>query len=149
MGRTIYRAENITITERSVEAGGMVIAVNTIQTVWIARRSMWMWLQIVGVLAMMFGGTMGSCGGLLIGALQQEESMSSWLTKAFMLIGGGVALLIVPRFLPPFVFTVTATIGGLNQGIYQTRDLKVAQDIQRAITAALTRPGYSSRPQAR
>jgi hypothetical protein len=131
-----YSTEDLTISPRKVVAGQATYATEAIQAVWITKHSELAQLAVIaGLLALMFGGTMMSCGGIFIGAVSGELD-NGWSTKAWLTMAAGVALLVGAKHLPPFRFIVNATVGGQHVGIYQTKSIEQAQEIERALTAA-------------
>lgn len=137
----IHEGDNIVITPTTIQAGTTVFAVESVQSVSIAKSGAWTGLgMVLGLLAMAFGGTMMSCFGILVGALQATradgDSMEGWTTQAWLLIAGGLILLFAAKHIPPFNHTVVATIGGAQQGIYRTRDPAEARAIMAAILRA-------------
>jgi hypothetical protein len=71
----------------------------------------------------------------VIGALSGEFD-NGWSTKAWLAIGGGIALLVFAKHIPPFYFPVNATVGGQHVGIYRTEDPARARQIEDALTTA-------------
>lgn len=133
--KEIHRAENITITSRKIVSGRTTFAIDAIQSTWVGKYSSIAPLTVVlGFLALMFGGTMLSCTGMLIGAA--SGGLDDWSTKAWLAIACGVALLAFAKHIPPFHYIVHATIGGQATGIYRTPNLAQAQEIERAIAGA-------------
>jgi hypothetical protein len=134
--QTIYRAENLAISNRKILAGQTTFATDAIQTVWIGKYSSMAPLAIVlGLLLLLFGGTMISCTGLFIGALS-GSNLDDWTTKSYVAIACGVALLVFAKRFPPFYYVVHATIAGQRAGVYRTSDLAQAREIEQAITVA-------------
>ncbi len=133
---TIYRAENLTISNRKIVAGQTTFATDAIQTVRVGKYSSMAPLAVVlGLLSLLFGGTMVSCTGLFIGALS-GNNLDDWTTRSYIAIASGVALLVFAKRFPPFYYVVHATIGGQSTGVYRTSDLGQARQIERAITVA-------------
>ena len=81
----------------------------------------------------MFGGTMMSCAGLLIGAMSEEEN---WFLKACLITGGGFLGLFLANRVPPYKFLVCANVQGQSVVVYTTPDRGQADEIARTIPLA-------------
>lgn len=134
----MYSGENIEVTDKRIVAGQTTFATAAVQTVWISKHSQLAPIaKVVGFLALLYGFSMMTCGGLVIGAISKDYTMEQWIRTAVLIVVGAIMLLIVSNRIPPFFFVVNATISGQQVGIYRTPSLTKAEEIQTAIKRAM------------
>jgi hypothetical protein len=130
----LYSAHGLVVTAQRVTLPSAAFATADISGVWVAQeRPLALLYIIVGLVGLMFGGTMMSCTGLVIGAMSGDDS---WQSKAWAVIAASGALLLASKSLPPSRFAVVATIGGQAITLYHTRDSSEAAAVSDAISRA-------------
>lgn len=137
MGDILYAAPNITITAKSIVAGGQTIATDSVHTVWVVKASQIApFVKLAGLAGLLLTLTMvGSCAGIFLGA-GSEGGMDAWYRKALLIGCLSLFLLGYANRLPPFRYVVYATIPAGTVGIYQTPDAIQAEAIRAAIATA-------------
>lgn len=131
-----HTSQPIEVTSTAIRGPDFSLALGAVSAVWVSRRSALRPLKWLGLLALLGATTMGSCGGVLLGAVQQDMTFDDWLTFAALLGVVGIALLVAARISPPFVYGVALGLDGQEVLLWETPDPKAAEVLRTAIARA-------------
>lgn len=97
----LYSSERIVVTRGTIQTDGGMFALDSIQGVWVTRRSrLGILFLVVGLVALAYGGTMSSCTGILVGSVS-GTSPDDWFNTSIGVAVGALALILFANRLPP------------------------------------------------
>jgi hypothetical protein len=134
---SIYTDDQITVTAELIESGPVSFPVRSLDSVCLVRQGKLALLYLgAGLFALMFGGTMASFGGMLLGSMS-EFGPDKWADMALGIAAGGVALIAMAKHLPPIAWYVRITAGWQRRVVYVTSNEDDASAVESAIKAAI------------